>query len=401
MPRYVIGDYQFSLVDKIGRGAYSDVYEGYDKKKGRQVAIKIIDYKKFKKCAKQLRREIDIMKLLFHENIIELYDYYIAKAFDTGCGKYLYIIMEYCEGGDLSKLEAPISESDWRCYFKQIISAMKYLRDMNIVHRDIKPENILLTKNGIVKLADFTFARQADALELMNTFCGTGLYMAPELFLNPTYTSKSDIWSLGVLMYIYIYNKHPFGKIKNQNDLRLSYENSKINFPKLTYNKYKGGVHTVISSSCLDLMISMLTKNVDDRIDWDDLYNHPWLNMSPKVAARDNDGFNKNRNLATQSMSAPDFNRDQCNSLLIPPAINHDKLVDKKNTNITKKNIDEYIGISKSGLYNIANKEIHIEKDYMSESELIFIPSNIIDTTYTKPPSYSFSFGIFKNIFGP
>ncbi|XP_062272120.1 interferon-induced very large GTPase 1-like [Scomber scombrus] len=135
-----------------------------------------------------------------HPNIVQ----YKESFEDKGC---LYIVMDYCEGGDLSKkiksqegkLFPEQQILDW---FVQICLALKHIHDKNILHRDIKPQNIFLTKDGTVQLGDFGIARVLNSTaELATTCIGTPLYLSPEICENKPYNNKSDIWALGCVLY--------------------------------------------------------------------------------------------------------------------------------------------------------------------------------------------------------
>ena len=201
---------------KIGRGAFSKVYKGYQETQEEsaestdsviEVAIKKVEKEFIKEnLMKRLRSEIALMYTLEHENIVKLYD----NVEDT---EYCYLVLEYCEGGDLYHLLSKKRLSENRCkeYTKQLIKGLKYLRDKNIVHRDLKPHNILLSKDyNTLKLADFNFARKLWDSDLAQTLCGSPLYMSPEIISRNEYSTKSDLWSLGIIIYEMVYDKNPY-----------------------------------------------------------------------------------------------------------------------------------------------------------------------------------------------
>ena len=122
------------------------------------------------------------------------------------------MILEYQENGDLSKFlnKKPLKEMYAKKYLKQLADGLKYLLDNNILHRDLKPQNILLTDDYILKITDFGLARYYQQDNMITTICGSPLYMAPELLKNDKYNIKSDIWSLGVIIYQMVMKNHPF-----------------------------------------------------------------------------------------------------------------------------------------------------------------------------------------------
>jgi serine/threonine protein kinase len=194
---------------------------------------------------------------------MKLYNY----KFD---GDYILLITEYCKDGDLSKW---IEKSDKNAgeildILIQITNGMKYLHDNNIIHRDIKPQNILLD-NNIIKICDFGFSTiYKSHMDMFNTICGTPLYMCPEVLNMKNYTIKSEIWSLGVLFYIIIYNLHPYGNLLSIEEYKEKINNQIIYQP----------INLFEVSECNNLLISiiksMLTINYEMRPNIDTLlYN--------------------------------------------------------------------------------------------------------------------------------
>ena len=194
------GDYYY-YKDPIGYGSFSIIYKGYNitdptKSLAIKRITKIIDMKYF-------HNEVDLMKKLDHPNILKLYD--VVK--NNGS---VYLILEYCNSGDLSGyIQNDKNYSNNYSYFEQIFKGLEYLYKNKILHRDIKPHNILV-KDGVIKISDFGFAKAFEKNELITTFCGSPLYMAPEIIKNKEYNLKSDIWSLGVIIYELFTKKHPY-----------------------------------------------------------------------------------------------------------------------------------------------------------------------------------------------
>ncbi|KAF2722162.1 Pkinase-domain-containing protein [Polychaeton citri CBS 116435] len=155
-----------------------------------------------------LEREIAIMKLLEHENIVRLYDVWENRA-------ELYLIMEYVEGGELfhyveQRRGLPEDESIY--IFRQIVSALLYCHRLNICHRDLKPENILLNTNTLaVKIIDFGMAALQPQGRLLSTPCGSPHYAAPEVVSGKPYDGRqADVWSSGVILYVMLTGTTPF-----------------------------------------------------------------------------------------------------------------------------------------------------------------------------------------------
>ena len=217
------------ILDKksIGRGSFSKVYYGYHKESLQKVAVKKILFSKLSDDLKsRIISEINILTKIDNINIMKLYNY----KFD---GDYILLITEYCEDGDLSKWINKPNKSNVEILdiFIQIIAGIKYLQDNNIIHRDIKPQNILLD-NNIIKICDFGFSTMYKThMDMFSTICGTPLYMCPEVLNMKKYTIKSEIWSLGILFYIIIYNSHPYGNLSSIEDYKEKINNEIIYQP--------------------------------------------------------------------------------------------------------------------------------------------------------------------------
>lgn len=388
-----IGSYSFDLYDKIGEGGFSYVYKGRNIHTSKDVAIKVIKLSDFRQYENHLKREIDIMKSISHKNVIELYDTYNKKLYSPNSTEYIYIVMELCDGGNLSHINKPVDEIIWRKYFRQIISGFQYLRSKNILHRDIKPENILLTKDGTIKIADFTLARFADKNDLMKTHCGTPRYMAPEMYDSELYNAKSDIWSLGILMYEYIYNCYPYGDVRNMFQLKKKLMDIDIEFPLTVAFQYiNGNITKNLTLDCIDIMKQMLQKKSSERIDWSDLYTHPWIDIDDieniKIESKYvsiSAPINHIKPIPQKSLNkfirpnipSSKFEIGTSSSLLIPPSLilkSDEENLDISLNNSSNKSGELMFAFSpedKTNLikehkheYNIANKTVNINKNY-------------------------------------
>lgn len=270
MDTYKINGNNFTYAickNKITEGGYSTVHIGKCDKMHTPLAIKKIN--KMKLLAngiKMLSTEIEIVKEMMkhtHPNVVSYYD--IIDEINT-----LYIVMEYCDGGDLSSLfiKIPLKYEYVKYYFSQIVNALKFLTEHNIIHRDIKPKNILLTDDKkIIKLCDFGFAKHHDGMTRITTMCGSPLYMAPEIYKHMSYTRTVDIWALGLILYEMLYGYHPLSKYNDPLKLANSVTTDDIFIP-LEMN---------INNNCIDLLKQMLTRNSSKRIDFENLFQHPWI----------------------------------------------------------------------------------------------------------------------------
>lgn len=262
---FQVGDY-IILKKRIGRGAFSTIYKGYNKYTRKTVAVKEISLETVNKYEKSLRRETEIMKKLNHPNIVKLYETIIDDDTEN-----VYLIMEYYARGDFYKFlnKRPLKEKYALKYLRQIADGMEYLLKNKIVHRDMKPQNILMTQTGTIKITDFGFARYFDNDLLIQTICGSPLYMAPEIMKEKKYNYKSDLWSIGIIFYQMLMGEVPF-KVKNIYELIRKIENDTIEIPQ----KF------IISDKCKKLLFSLLEKDPNKRITWDAFFNHELIKKS-------------------------------------------------------------------------------------------------------------------------
>ncbi|CAH1802813.1 unnamed protein product [Owenia fusiformis] len=275
-----LGEYEYSKKDLIGHGAFAVVFKGrYKEKPSQSVAIKSITKKNLAKSQNLLSKEIKILKelsSLHHDNVVALLD---CKETTN----HVYLVMEYCNGGDLAdylQVKGTLSEDTISLFLKQIAGAMKALTSKGIVHRDLKPQNILLTHSGKhnpppnkmkLKIADFGFARFLQDGVMAATLCGSPMYMAPEVIMSIAYDAKADLWSIGTIVFQCLTGKAPF-QAQTPQQLKHFYEkNSNLspNIPSSTSPELK------------DLLLKLLKRNARDRLDFDEFFKHPFLNKSP------------------------------------------------------------------------------------------------------------------------
>jgi len=202
---------KYELGKQLGHGTFAKVYHARNVLTGSHVAMKIVGKEKVIKAGmmEQIKREISVMKMVRHPNIIELHEVMASKS-------RVYFAMELVKGGELfNKIaKGKLREDVARSYFQQLISAVDFCHSRGVYHRDLKPENLLLDEDGNLKVTDFGLSAFSDHLRqdgLLHTTCGTPAYVAPEVIGKKGYDgAKADIWSCGVILYVLLAGFLPF-----------------------------------------------------------------------------------------------------------------------------------------------------------------------------------------------
>lgn len=253
----VVDNYVLERV--IGKGQFGEVYKGYNKSTGEDIAVKSVCRKNLKgKFYELLENEIKVLRTCNNPNIIKLYD--IKKTKNN-----IYLILEYCNEGDLMqfiKKKERLTEDEAIEFLVQILTAFKTLVKNNIMHRDFKLANILL-HNGMIKVADFGFAKLLGNDTFTNTMLGSPLNMAPEVLEGSEYNNKADIWSIGTCFYELLYGRPPY-TAKNIVELLQNIKNKQLYISK----------SILVSDVTLDVLKKMLIVDPGHRIDWEDLFEH-------------------------------------------------------------------------------------------------------------------------------
>ncbi|KAE8676098.1 CBL-interacting protein kinase 5 [Hibiscus syriacus] len=208
-PAFLHGKYELGRM--LGHGTFAKVYHSRHLPTGKSVAMKVVGKEKVIRVGmmEQIQREISVMKMVKHPNIVDLHEVMASKS-------KIYFAMELLRGGELfSKIvKGRLKEETARVYFQQLISAVDFCHSRGVYHRDLKPENLLLDEGGNLKVTDFGLSAFSEHLKqdgLLYTTCGTPAYVAPEVISKKGYDgSKADIWSCGVILYVLLAGFLPF-----------------------------------------------------------------------------------------------------------------------------------------------------------------------------------------------
>ena len=261
----------YDVKEKLGNGKFGLVKLGINKHTKEKVAIKIMNKKKMDSSDIELMRtEIEILKICQHPNIIRLYD--IFENID-----YIYIIMEYCPGGDLfSYLEQrkfKISEERAAIIMNKICEAVFYFQSyFGVIHRDLKPENVLLTSSSDdsdIRILDFGLSKISTPNEKCTEPYGTLTYCAPEIILDEPYNKEVDMWSIGVMTYLMISGRLPFN---GEDENKIARE---IAFNEPDFNNAE--CWKKVSKECISFIKQLLEKNAKKRMVIGDALKHPWF----------------------------------------------------------------------------------------------------------------------------
>uniref|UniRef100_A0A3Q4HVR5 non-specific serine/threonine protein kinase n=1 Tax=Neolamprologus brichardi TaxID=32507 RepID=A0A3Q4HVR5_NEOBR len=254
-----IGNYR--LLKTIGKGNFAKVKLARHVLTGREVRqVFNLCFITFILC---LFREVRIMKILNHPNIVKLFEVIETE-------KTLYLVMEYASGGevfDYLVAHGRMKEKEARAKFRQIVSAVQYCHQRRIVHRDLKAENLLLDADMNIKIADFGFSNEFTVGSKLDTFCGSPPYAAPELFQGKKYDGPEvDVWSLGVILYTLVSGSLPFDG-QNLKELR----------ERVLRGKYR--IPFYMSTDCENLLKKLLVLNPVKRGSLEQIMKDHWMNV--------------------------------------------------------------------------------------------------------------------------
>jgi len=268
----------YLLVKLIGKGAFGEVHLGFLKQSSKKYAVKSVLHQ-IKNRGQgidpglQLINEAKVLCAVQHPCIVKVEDVIYGP-------ESLHLILELMEGGDLYtriRKEQRIPESTGKYYFLQIALAVEYLHKLGIVHRDLKPENILLSNNkedAIVKITDFGFSKLVDDNTVLKTYCGTPIYLAPEVIeartQNTNYTNACDIWSMAVILFVLLAGYHPFNHPSTRSALEKSILEGKV--------YYRSDRWKSVTVEGLNLVKGMLQVDPNKRPTIARVLDDTWLN---------------------------------------------------------------------------------------------------------------------------
>jgi serine/threonine protein kinase len=265
----------FTFIKRVSRGAFGSVFLASRARTGDIFAIKATPHRTLKQ-KNQIQRvliEKDILLRFSSEYIVRFYYSFVGL-------NNLYLVTEFVPGGDLYSLlqhVGSLPEEAAQIYGIQIVYALKYLRSNGIIHRDIKPDNILVTADGHLKLTDFGLSylgmvdRQISDEEIhtSQSFVGTPDYVAPEIILSRPHSFSVDYWSLGIILYEFIYGEPPF----HGDDEHQTYKN-------VVFLPLRFPTDTEVSPEFVDLITKLLDRSPISRLGHksiDDILSHPWF----------------------------------------------------------------------------------------------------------------------------
>ncbi len=260
----------YTVVKDLGSGTYAQVKLVKHNINNSIRAMKIIP-KKIKRGTNQTN-EADVINEVYslikmdHPNIVKIFEFYNGK-------KEYFLVMEYCGGGELFDkiIKSKLTEIQCAYIMYQILSAINYCHNMKLIHRDLKPENILIKKDedGFyrVKICDFGTSQTFKIGDIQSKIVGSAYYIAPEV-IQKKYNSKCDMWSCGVIMYVLLTKKAPFG---GKTEVQI--------MQNVQVGKYKTNLLEIYSPYAADLISKLLERDIKKRINAETALNHPWFDV--------------------------------------------------------------------------------------------------------------------------
>ena len=400
----IIEDY--IIKDTIGKGTFSVVKLGEHIKTKKKVAIKILDKEKIKskEDLTRIKREIKILSILDHPNIIKTY-----KISETP--KKYYIIMEYCEGGELFDYiveKERLDEFESSIFFYQLINALDYIHSKGVAHRDLKPENLLLSQNKNIKIIDFGLSNFFETgVGGLATPCGSPSYASPEIIKGEVYDGfKIDIWASGIILFAMLCGYLPFDDDEeeekeetndkkylsqsNTNNKEEKSEDNEVLFQKILDGKIE--FPDYLSEVQIDLIKKMLVVEPEDRIELEDIKKHKFYRIGKK------------NYLLYQKNIAEHEIYDNINSFDYDNIVNNynisdnSNLIDKDKNNINTSDMNSLdISLIKPKKENNSTKNNIINNDESKNDQKVTNNTNIIKNEEIKSEMEEYEKKLFAN----
>ena len=279
---------KYEVKQKIGKGKFGLVKLGINKESKEKVAIKIMTKKNMDKSDLELAKvEIDILKIAQHPNIIKLYDVFENEH-------HIYIIMEYCSGGDLLSYfenhNYVLPESKVCEIIHKLSMAVYYLHSYGIVHRDLKPENILMTDSKLtadIRLLDFGLSKIIGNDEKCTEPYGTLTFVAPEVLQGKPYDKSVDLWSIGIITFLLLCGYLPFDDQHSEREIARQTINDPVPFEYKIWNKFSPEAKIFVNG--------LLQKKPEKRYTIKEVLEHPWIKKMDKIPEKRKDIGNNNK----------------------------------------------------------------------------------------------------------
>lgn len=261
---------EYKLKVKLGEGTTSMVWKAEHLATGQVVALKQIPLHKLNTptLVNSFNCEVNFLSSVNHPNIVRLFR--IFKAEES-----IFLVLEYCAGGDLAsyiRLYGRVQEHVAKKFMKQLGAGLKVLHSNHIIHRDLKPENLLLSRchsDAVLKISDFGLSRIKSQNEVLETVCGSPLYMAPEILHFQHYDEKIDMWSIGIILFELLHGYPPFHGRSNVQLLR--------NIRSCTHLPFSELILSGLQSDCVDMCSRLLSIQPGNRMSFDEFYQHDFL----------------------------------------------------------------------------------------------------------------------------
>ena len=388
---------KYEVIGIVGEGAYGIVYKCKNKETGKYVAVKKFKETEDKLVQKTMKRELAMLQMLRHENVVEFQEAFVSKG-------NFFLVFEYVEKNLLEVLEESpkgLSPKLIRSFVFQMCKAVSYLHKNNMIHRDVKPENLLIDENFNLKLCDFGFARkiklnrQNNNVDTMTDYVATRWYRSPELLLSGgIYGPEVDYWAIGCIMGE-LADGNPMFPGENEVDqleciikvlgnlpedlVNMYYENPiynekelfRVKKPETLEKRYLG----ILSPTAIDFMKGLLQLDPNKRLNGETVFKHKYF----KIFMENNDDKNKILNNNTNNKNNNEIFKEIQNNFINKNITNTNESTNKKYEKNNKNNT-----INNNSINNkIISKKLFIQKNKKESENKTnnIIPAKVINNT--------------------